>query len=92
MLDNDSQKKVHDCYKFNMKTQEISKIASIKRPRSAFGIVYIRNYIYVFGGDEKIYQTERYNMLNDTWEDFGKPWPYHLVAVTGSKLKDRSSQ
>jgi hypothetical protein len=43
----------------------------------------------VFGGDETILQTERYNMITDTWEDFGQPWPYHLVAVTGGTYKNR---
>ena len=45
----------------------------------------IRNYIYVFGGDEGILHTERYNIITNIWEDFGEAWPYHLVATTGGK-------
>ena len=67
----------------------MAKIAPIKNPRSAFGLTHIRNYIYVFGGDEGILQAERYNILTDQWEYFGGNWPYHLIAVTAGKFKDR---
>lgn len=36
-----------------------------------------------------ILQTERYNIIQDVWEDFGNLWPYHLVATTGGKYQDR---
>ena len=67
----------------------MTKIAPIKHPRTAFGLTYIRNYIYIFGGDEHVLQGERYNVLTDEWEYFGDRWPYHLIAVTGGKFKER---
>lgn len=47
--------KVSECYRYNIKTKEMTQVAPIKRARSAFGITNIRNYIFVLGGDEEIF-------------------------------------
>ena len=84
-----SFKKACDCFRYNIHTKEMTKIAPIKHPRTAFGLTHIRNYIYVFGGDEHVLQGERYNIITDEWEYFGDKWPYHLIAVTAGKFKER---
>ena len=48
-MDLNSQK-LKDCYKFNIKTNQITKIADILQGRYAFGIVNIKQYIYVISG------------------------------------------
>ena len=55
MLNDEIATKVSECFRYNIKTKEMSKIAPIKRARSAFGITHIRNYIYVLGGEEEIF-------------------------------------
>ena len=34
-------------------------------------------------------QSERYDVLNDQWDDFGPPLPYLLIAPTAFKVKER---
>ena len=84
-----SFKKASDCFRYNIETKEMTKVAPIKHPRTAFGLTHMRNYISVLGGDENILQGERYTILTDQWEYFGDKWPYHLIAVTAGKFKER---
>ena len=55
LLTDEASTKVNDCFRYNIKTKELTAVAPIKRARSAFGITHIRNYIYVLGGDEEIF-------------------------------------
>ena len=55
MLNDEDATKVNECFRYNIKTKEMTKVAPIKRARSAFGITHIRNYIYVLGGEEEIF-------------------------------------
>ena len=55
MLNDEAATKVSECFRYNIKTKEMTKIAPIKRARSSFGITHIRNYIYVLGGEEEIF-------------------------------------
>ena len=47
--------------------------ASMLRPRQAFGICAVNNYIYVGGGvvgsSSYANDTQRYNVLTDSWEN-----------------------
>ncbi len=86
-MDKNSQK-INNCYKFNIKTNHITKVASIQNARSAFGIVNIKQYIYVVSGQQGLPGCERYDIINDTWEQL-PPIPYDLTAVTAFKFKER---
>ena len=55
MLTDETSTKVNECFRYNIRTKELTKVSPIKRARSAFGITHIRNYIYVLGGDEEIF-------------------------------------
>ena len=52
----------------------MSKIKDIINGRSAFGIVNINEYIYAIcgsKGDNTYYkETERYNIIEDSWEPY----------------------
>jgi hypothetical protein len=80
--------RVRNCYKFNTKTNELSRIADIITGRSAFGIVNIRQYIYVISGSQGLQGCERYDIMSDKWEEY-QELPYDLVAVTATKYKER---
>ena len=86
-MDKNSQK-LRDCYKFIIKNNHITKIADILTGRSAFGIVNIKQYIYVISGQSGLPGCERYNIKSDKWEEI-PPLPYDLVALTAFKFKER---
>ena len=87
-----SRKFTRDCFKYNMDTRVMRRVASLRVPRSAFGITWIRQHIYVIGGstkyEEKV-QNERYDILADKWEDFEPSLDFELVAPNAFKVSER---
>jgi hypothetical protein len=59
---------VIDCFKYNANAKTLAKIANIKEARSAFGIVNIKQYIYVISGSQGIKSCERYDITTNVWE------------------------
>jgi len=47
-----SSEEYRACYRFSPRTLEWTQLAPLVRDRSRFGIAYIENYIYIFGGFE----------------------------------------
>ena len=69
MIDRDQ---VNTCYKFDIKDKKMEIIPPIPYPKSAFGITFINQYIYVIGGSmgagASSPTTERYNTIEKKWE------------------------
>mgnify|MGYP003841965183 CR=1 FL=1 len=59
-----SNEKIKDCYKFDLQTKHLTKIASILKPRCYSGICLIGDYIYIVSGQgdkkERLKSCERY--------------------------------
>lgn len=80
------------CYKYKIKENSMSQIKDIKKARSAFGICAINQFIYCVGGSagggELLKSCERYDVINDNWEDMPE-LPIHLIALTAISVKNR---
>lgn len=80
-----------DCYKLNIRLMNLTKISPIKIGRSAFGIAFVMDHIYVISGANKtgyIRECERYSVKTDTWEDF-TPLPSYQVAGSACSFENR---
>ena len=68
--------------------------ANMLRPRQAFGLCAVNNFIYVGGGvtasSEYTRSTDRYNVLNDTWENLKQcNFPEALFANSFIAIRKR---
>jgi len=63
--------KHHDtCHELNYEGRTLTQKASMQYERSAFGVVYLNDYIYVIGGagkDGVLSSCERYTVSGDSW-------------------------
>ncbi|CDW83317.1 kelch motif family protein [Stylonychia lemnae] len=64
------------CYRLNLKNQMMHEITSLSKQRYGHGLCHLGQYIYATGGVDNysIYldHCERYDLLNNTWEDIPK--------------------
>lgn len=70
----------NECYKLNLKTQEIEQMSSMLDSRLGFGLCFIGNHIYVMGGSNELVNPitcEKYDMETNKWSYF-KSLPYKL--------------
>ncbi len=76
---------VKECLMFNIDTKVFKKLSPMRSPRSAFGIVLIKNHVYAIGGSEVtgLIQSslERYDILEDKWMDYFN-LPQETIALT----------
>lgn len=68
--------------------------ANMLRPRQAFGLCAVNNYIYVGGGVTKsnayTWTTDRYDVINDTWENLKQcNFPEALFANSFIAIRKR---
>ena len=60
--------------------------------RSAFGITWIRQHIFVIGGVSEFQRkipNERYDILGDQWSNYDPPLDIDLVAPNAFKVSER---
>jgi len=71
------------CYRFSPRTLEWTQLAPFLHDRSRFGLAFIDNHIYVFGGFEGFKRSnriflnniDRYSIEKDAWEEFSADGP-----------------
>ena len=86
------EKATNLCFKLNLKRSFTTNVTPMRKPRYAFGVCHLFEYVYciagVTSGDKHIRSCERLNLVTNLWEELPKI-PMSRYAMTVVPVQKR---